>query len=193
MARARSTPRLTTTGRDDARAPADAHAAPLRQGYNPIQKDTATFLKTAAKTNGASSLLEIEVAPGGDNGLHYHTTFAEQFTVISGAFGVQVGKEIRRSEAGESAVAPAGTLHRWFNTSQQPATVRVELRPGHTGFERVLQIVYGVACDGLTTKDGRSQRLLAHGPRRRNGGYQGARCFLGDRAAFAHPRAVGTS
>ena len=56
-------------------------------------------------------------------------------------------------------MAPAGTLHRWFNTSQQPATVRVELRPGHTGFERVLQIVYGVACDGLTTKDGRPKRL----------------------------------
>jgi len=40
--------------------------------YNPVQQDTAFFIKTVQETNGAYSLIEVEVAPCGGVGLHYH-------------------------------------------------------------------------------------------------------------------------
>ncbi len=143
---------------DNAHEPA-ATTAP-RRVYNPIQKDSITFLKTAEETNGGYSLMEMEVAPGGGNPLHYHKAFAEHFTVVSGEFGVKVGKDEFVLKPGQGAVAPAMILHRWSNTSQHPATVRIELRPGHTGFERGLQIFYGLARDGLTTKKGPPKNIV---------------------------------
>ena len=43
-----------------------------RRIYNPVQKDYATFLETSAETNGLRTLIEIELAPGGGNLVHYH-------------------------------------------------------------------------------------------------------------------------
>ena len=125
-----------------------------RRVYNPVQKDAATFLELAEETNGARTLLELEVAPGGGNGLHYHTSFAEHFTAVSGELRVQVGKQEFVLQPGQSAVAPPMALHRWYNPSQQTVTALVELRPGNTGFERSIQIAYGLARDGLMNKHG---------------------------------------
>jgi len=122
--------------------------------YNPVQKDAATFLQTSAATDGACTVLELEVAPGGGNGLHYHKTFAEHFTVVSGEFGVQIGKETFTLKAGEAASVPPFALHRWYNNMGETAIVRVELRPGSAGFERTLQISYGLANDGLVNRQG---------------------------------------
>ena len=56
-----------------------------RKIYNPIQKDQVVFLKTAADTNGACTLVEVTLADGGGVGLHYHKTYAEKFE--TGAVG----------------------------------------------------------------------------------------------------------
>jgi quercetin dioxygenase-like cupin family protein len=128
--------------------------AQSRRIYNPIQKDAVTFLQTAQESNGAVTLFEMEVAPGGGNLLHYHNLYDEHFTVLSGELGVRVGKEQFKLRAGQSAVAPAKAHHRWYNVSPQTAVVTVELRPGSSGFERFLQIIYGLAGDGLTNSQG---------------------------------------
>ncbi len=154
MAQALSTPTVPKKSSNQAPQSSGLRSPSHRRHYNPIQKDAVTFLQTAEETNGEYSLLEMEVAPGGGNILHYHKTFAEHFTVVTGEFGVQVGKDVRVLKPGESAVAPAGSLHRWYNTTQQPAIVRVELRPASPGFERALQIAYGLARDGLSNKQG---------------------------------------
>ncbi len=78
----------------------------------------------------------------------------------NGEFGVQVGKDAYVLKPGESAVAPAMSVHRWYNATQQTAVVRVELRPGSTGFERVLQIAYGLARDGLSDKQGLPKSIV---------------------------------
>lgn len=119
------------------------------------------FHQTSEETNGEYSLLDIEVAPGGGNVLHYHKAFAEHFTVLSGEFGVQVGKDKYVLQPGMSAVAPAMKVHRWYNNTLQTAIVRIELRPGSTGFEQFLQVVYGLARDGLADKHG-IPKSLAH-------------------------------
>ena len=142
-------------------APNPSTTATPRRIYNPIQKDAAIFHQTSEETNGEYSLLDIEVAPGGGNVLHYHKAFAEHFTVLSGEFGVQVGKDKYVLQPGMSAVAPAMKVHRWYNNTQQTAIVRIELRPGSTGFEQFLHVVYGLARDGLADEQG-IPKSLAH-------------------------------
>ena len=123
-----------------------------RRIYNPVQKDFATFLETSAQTNGARTLLEIELAPGGGNLAHYHKAFSERFEILQGELQVQVGEEKRLLTPGQSALALPGILHCFSNSSVQPARFLVELRPGHTGFEQMLCIAYGLAADGKTNE-----------------------------------------
>jgi quercetin dioxygenase-like cupin family protein len=131
-----------------------------RRIWNPVPKDAATFVQTAEESGGARTLIDLEVAPGGVNSVHYHTTFDERFTVVSGEFGVQVGNEQFTLKPGETVVAPAMTLHRWYNASPETAMVQVELVAGNTGFERGLQIAYGLACDGLMRQDGTPKNIV---------------------------------
>lgn len=131
-----------------------------RRIWNPVQKDAATFVQTAQESGGSRTVLDLEIAPGGGNMLHYHTTFAEHFTVMSGEFGVQIGQEKFTLKPGESAVVPPMMLHRWYNIAQNTAMVRVEILPGSTGFERTLQIGYGLARDGLVNKQGLPKNII---------------------------------
>ncbi|HEV2122090.1 MAG TPA: cupin domain-containing protein [Chloroflexota bacterium] len=122
--------------------------------YHPIQRDRATFLETAAATKGARSLIEVELAPGGGNAPHYHTDFEEHFRVVSGHLNVEVAGAIAELGPGDEAVAPARVIHRFFNPTDAPAVFRVELTPGHGGFENALRIAYGLAQDGRVNRKG---------------------------------------
>lgn len=126
----------------------------LRKIYNPIQKDYVTFLKTAEETNGEYTLVEVELAPKGGVGLHYHKTYLEKFDCLTGELKVQLGEEVHTLTSGMTATAFPTINHRFFNSSDEVCTFRVELRPGSKGFEQSLQIGYGLARDGETKKNG---------------------------------------
>lgn len=130
-----------------------------RRIYNPVQKDAATFLITSQESGGERTYLEVELAPGGGNGLHMHTDFAEHFEVVEGELVVQVGHEEHVLQPGGTITAPPRTLHRFYNRSSAFTRFRVELRPGHPGFEQALRIVYGMAADGLLTERRMPRRL----------------------------------
>src|SRR5687768_1599192 len=119
-----------------------------RRIYNPLQRDHVTFLETAAETGGARTRIEVELAAGGRVPTHRHETFAERFTVREGVLGLEVAGEVRTLQAGETAVAPARTWHRFFDASGAPCRFEVELTPGSEGFERTLLVGYGLARDG---------------------------------------------
>lgn len=122
---------------------------------NPLFKDRVTFLETTAETEGKRTTLLLEVAPKGGNSLHYHKTFDEVFTVHEGQLGIQLGKDIFVLEAGERVRVKAGDLHRFFNPSAtQTVVVHVLLDPGHRGMEIGLQVAYGLASEGRTTRQG---------------------------------------
>ncbi|CAN5695764.1 hypothetical protein BH23GEM7_BH23GEM7_26010 [soil metagenome] len=127
--------------------------------YHPIQKDYVTFLTTSAESGGTHTLVEVELGPGGGNGIHYHSSFAEHFEVVQGTLSVQLGRATHVLTPGETAVAPPDVAHRFFNASAEPVIFRVELRPGSEGFEQGLQIVYGMANDGSLTKQGLPKNL----------------------------------
>lgn len=121
---------------------------------NPDIGDKVTFLKTAAETNGEYALVEVELAPGGGNGLHYHVTFIEVFDVIQGVLGIQYGKEIMSLKAGESATVPLNVVHRFFNPSpDKTVKFRTTIKPARH-FEEMIRIAYGLANDGRTNKKG---------------------------------------
>jgi quercetin dioxygenase-like cupin family protein len=124
-----------------------------RRYHHPIQDDTATFLLTSGETGGERTLIEIELAPGGGNAPHRHLTYDEHFEVLAGEILVTVDDETRRLGPGDIAVAPMGALHN-FTATHLAATFRVELRPGHLGFERALQAGYRLAEEGRTTRQG---------------------------------------
>ena len=125
-----------------------------RKIYNPVQKDYVTFLKTSDETGGEYTLVEVELAPKGGVGLHYHKTYAEKFDCLEGKLKVQLGKQTHELAPGQMATAAPNINHRFFNTSDEVCKFRVELRPASKGFEQSLQIGYGLARDGATKKNG---------------------------------------
>ncbi len=118
---------------------------------NPIIKDTVTFLQTAEESDGKLTEADITLMPGGGNPLHYHKTYSETFTAVHGEVGVKLGrKETKILREGESFTVEPMSLHSFFNPTTKEIKFNVKLRPGHTGFENSLRILYGMAEDGLT-------------------------------------------
>jgi quercetin dioxygenase-like cupin family protein len=121
---------------------------------NPHQGDIVTFLQTSQESGGKRTLLELEIAPGGRVTPHYHLSYAEHFRGREGRITLRVGDEKRTLRPGEEAVVRPGQLRTWSNETAEPAVVRVELRPGHAGFEKSLRVAYGLAADGLVRANG---------------------------------------
>jgi quercetin dioxygenase-like cupin family protein len=121
---------------------------------NPIIKDTVTFLQTSEESGGKITEAEITLMPGGGNPLHYHKTYSETFTAVDGELGLKLGKkETKILKAGESYTVEPMSVHRFFNPTSREIKFIVKIRPGHTGFENSLRIIYGLAGDGLTDKN----------------------------------------
>jgi mannose-6-phosphate isomerase-like protein (cupin superfamily) len=130
------------------------HPRVKRELVNPIYKDRAIVLKTSYETNGAYTLGELEISPGGGNSLHVHTAFAETFTAIKGILGIMYKDRKIYLQPGESITVPIKTPHHFFNDTREKVVCHVRFDPGHEGFEKGISIAYGLAGDGLTNKKG---------------------------------------
>jgi len=127
--------------------------------YNPIQKDSVLFIETFTESNGKHTLVEVDMAAGGGNGLHYHKTLFERFECLEGELKVQTGKTIHTLKQGDVVTAEPFVIHRFFNDSDKPCKFRVLISPGSRGFEETLQIAYGIARDGIVNKKGMPAKL----------------------------------
>ena len=132
-----------------------------RRIYNPVQKDRVTFVKTSEETGGAATIVEVELAPGGGVGIHYHKTYSEKFDCLEGELKVQTGKTIHTLQTGQTATAHPPIPHRFFNSSDKVCRFRCELNPASRGFEKSLQVGYGLARDGQTNSKGFPKNRLA--------------------------------
>ena len=118
--------------------------------HNPILKDTVTFLRTSAETNGALTELEATVEPGASSPPHFHTAYDETITALEGNLLLQLGSAHEVELApGQSHLIPAGQVHGLRNASAAQVRVRSQISPGSQGFEDALRILYGLASDGL--------------------------------------------
>jgi len=128
--------------------------------FNPVIKDTATFLQTARESNSKVSEIEIALMPGGGNRLHYHKTYSETFVAVDGELGLKIGKgETKILKPGERFTVKPMQLHRFFNPTAKPIKFNILIEPGHEGFENSLRILYGLAKDGLTDKESIPKKL----------------------------------
>jgi len=127
--------------------------------FNPAINDTATFIKTAEESDGAYSLLEIELFKSEGPPLHYHNAFSEKFEVLDGTLYLQVGKEKKVLQAGEAVLVPKGKPHKFYNITDDKVIFRITLQPGHTGMENFIKIIYSLAQDGLTDKKGKPKNF----------------------------------
>jgi quercetin dioxygenase-like cupin family protein len=137
-----------------------ATTAASRRFYHPLQKDYATFLETSEESGGARTLIQIELAPRGGNARHRHLTYAEHFQVLEGRLVVHLEGIDHELGPGDTAVAPAGSIHCFRNPTDETVVFRVELRPGHRGFERALQVGYALAAEGRCRRDGTPRNVF---------------------------------
>jgi quercetin dioxygenase-like cupin family protein len=125
-----------------------------RRLENPKIGDIVTIVETSAESGGARTLLRVELQPGGGTPPHFHKTYAEHFTAVDGVVTVHVNGTDHELAPGESAEAPAGSRHFFKNRSGEVIVFEVELRPGHSGFEKAGWIGYGLAVDDRTNSQG---------------------------------------
>lgn len=122
---------------------------------NPLYKDKVIFVQTVGETDGKITELELELNPEGSNPLHLHTTFTETFTAVKGRLGLKLAKgKTLILNPGESYKVEKKELHGFYNPEEHNIEFNIKIEPGHQGFEYALRIMYGLAEDGLTDKNG---------------------------------------
>ncbi|HBE40235.1 MAG TPA: cupin domain-containing protein [Bacteroidales bacterium] len=128
--------------------------------FNPLFRDKVTFVRTSSDSGGKISEMEVILQAGGKNPLHYHKSYSETFTALDGEVGVGLGRSAKKIlKPGESHTVKPNNLHYFFNPSKREIKFRTEIKPGHEGFENSLRILYGMAGDGLTDKNGIPRRI----------------------------------
>jgi mannose-6-phosphate isomerase-like protein (cupin superfamily) len=131
---------------------------------NALAGERVVFRTHAAETGG--DLLRFDLVltrVGGSPPPHVHLRQSEKFSVRSGAMRVMIGGQERLLGAGEEALVPAGTPHRWWNAGPGDALVSVEMRPA-LHFEELLEEAFRLADErkfgeGGTHRPGGHRRL----------------------------------
>jgi quercetin dioxygenase-like cupin family protein len=121
---------------------------------NPVTGEVLVFHRTAEETNGESVLVETIVRPDGFvAAAHVHPYQAERFEVIEGLLGLRVGEQEMLAGAGDVAVVPPGTPHRFWNAGRTEARFLCEVRPA-LQFESLIETMFTLAAEGKTNRKG---------------------------------------
>ena len=125
-----------------------------RKFTNPEIQDEATFTQFACEADGKMTEIEVVLQVGGGNPMHYHKTYSETFVAIEGEVGLKVGKkgEILILQPGETFTVPPKVLHCFFNPGKEVIKFKVQIAPGHEGFEKAIMIGYSLVEEGLLKK-----------------------------------------
>lgn len=127
---------------------------------NPLVQDRVTFITTGVESGGQFEYVEVELAPGGGVGLHYHLAYTEHFEAVDGVLHLDLDGSPRELQSGQTASAPPGSSHRFYNPGHEKIVFRVKVVPARR-FEQMLRISYGLARDGkVNRKTGIPRNLL---------------------------------
>lgn len=129
---------------------------------DPITKQRITFLKTARETSGELLRFEVCMGPGGFIRKHVHPNQQERVEIISGTLRFRIRGRERSLASGETLVVNPGEVHEVHNESGTDAIFVVEARPA-LRTERGLEIMFGLAKDGMTNQNGRPKNVLQRG------------------------------
>lgn len=127
---------------------------------NPVLKDEVTFRQRSEETGGRVTCVHVKLMPGGGTPMHRHKRFEETFIVLTGELTIHLRKTRLVLIPGDEYKVKKNEAHCFINASSEPVEFSTVIRPGSTGFENGLYILYGLACDGQTRKDGTPLKLL---------------------------------
>ncbi|MGH2807611.1 MAG: cupin domain-containing protein [Actinomycetota bacterium] len=129
-----------------------AHAGQVL--VNPVSGERFTFLETGADTNGRLLAFEVELTPDGRvPGAHVHPLQEERFEILKGTMKFRKGFKTVIARPGDRVVVPPGIVHRFENSGDGTAEVRVEVRPA-LNMERLFESAVSLAADGRTMTTG---------------------------------------
>jgi quercetin dioxygenase-like cupin family protein len=134
-----------------------AHAGQILN--NPVTGEQIIFRQTAADTGGELLAIDLVLAPDGHvPGAHMHPSQEERFEVVSGTMKFRLGRKRIVANAGDVVVVPAGSVHRFANAGDEPAHVRVEVRPA-LKMEHLFETTVALAQEGRTNRRGMPKPL----------------------------------
>ena len=115
---------------------------------NEATGETITFLETAEQTDGAYTLIECTVEPGGGVPMaHVHPYQSETFEVISGELSLRAGRDRVVAQAGDVVTVEPGRVHKFWNATAYPVTFRCTVAPA-LDFERFIETLFALGADG---------------------------------------------
>jgi quercetin dioxygenase-like cupin family protein len=111
-----------------------------------IVGDIYRFVATGEETNGAYSMFEAIVLPGGGPPPHIHRREDETFYVLEGEITFQIGEERQVSRPGSFVHMPIGNQHSFKNETDKNARMLITLMPA--GLEEMFFEVGKVLKEG---------------------------------------------
>lgn len=121
---------------------------------NPVSGERFIFRTTAADSDGELLAFDLKLSPDGHvPGAHVHPSQEETFEVVEGTLEIRKGIRTVTARSGDRVIVPAGTVHRFKNAGDGPATVRVEVRPA-LRMEELFETAVALAREGRTTARG---------------------------------------
>ena len=94
----------------------------------PVPGHQVTHKVVGADTDGAYSLLEVELVGDGPP-QHIHKAEDEAFYVLEGEINVLLGERTIRATAGSFVLIPRGTVHTFSRVGQEPAKLLAIFSP----------------------------------------------------------------
>ena len=89
-----------------------------------------SIIVPATATGGAFSLFEETTPPRVGPPLHIHHGEEEFFRIVEGHYRFRVGEEEIDAEPGHTLLVPRGTLHTFFNMSEESGRLFMGFSPG---------------------------------------------------------------
>lgn len=128
---------------------------------NTMTGERAVFRSTRHETGGELLEADYYLAPGGYvAAAHVHPRQEETFEVLTGRVTISIGGRPIVAGPGRTYVVAPGTSHRIVNHDGERAHLYSTLRPAMRSDE-LLQTMWGLASDGLTSKHGIPSPLQA--------------------------------
>jgi quercetin dioxygenase-like cupin family protein len=122
---------------------------------NPASGERITFRQTAAETDGELVAIDLELPPGAriPGRLHIHPKQEERFEVVAGTMRFRLRRKRVVAGPGEVVVVPPGVPHDFANVGDEPALVRVDIRPA-LKMEQLFETAVALAEQGRTMMNG---------------------------------------
>ena len=133
------------------------------QGALLSARGSAMFFKaTRASTNGAFSLMERTLPPGGRKPpSHVHTNCDEAFYVLDGEVEFSLGEIITVGRRDTFVLVPGGVVHTFGNAGTTQARLLVIHAPAMDAYFEELQALW--SGDFLPTRDAEMELMRRHG------------------------------